>query len=67
VRDREPTVIPQGFIVERLPAKVAQGAYKPKLAGRGDAPTFGHAATSTQRVFAAADRRTIRNLAARGW
>ena len=62
-----PTVVPGGFPIQRYPARVAQGARKPRFAPRGDAPSVGHAARTTAQVFDTADRRETRNLAARGW
>ena len=64
---REEIEIPAHMKITRLPARVAQGARKPKIANRGDAPTMGHAARYTKTVAAQADRRVIRSLAARGW
>jgi hypothetical protein len=59
--------IPAHMRVTQLPARVAYGARKPKIANRGDAPTLGHAARDTKTVAAQADRRVIRSLAAIGW
>lgn len=63
----ENTVVPAGFRIARGLPMVARGAYKPKLANRGDAPTSTHAAQSAKVVFATAQHRNVRSLAARGW
>jgi hypothetical protein len=61
------TVIPDGFKIKKLAAKQAQGAYKPKIAPRGDAPTIYQAARATQTLVKASDRRRLLNYAARGF
>jgi hypothetical protein len=55
-----PTVVPDGFFIERYPARVARGARKPKvgcIAG----------AKASHLIAQSADRRVTRSLAARGW
>ena len=52
------TVIPQGFKVTQCPAKVAQGAYKPRNTGGGGAVTTGV-------VAAQANRRSLLSYAAK--
>lgn len=45
-------------------AKVALNARKPRMAGRGDAPTTTHAARSTGTVYGTADRAAVQAYAA---
>lgn len=54
------TIVPQGFVVKKISARVAAGARKPRLSGSGSAKP-----TST--VSGMADRSVIKGLAARGW
>lgn len=61
------TIVPVGFKVGRGKVMVARGAYKPRLANRGDAPTSTHAAQSGKVVFANSQHRATRALAYRGW
>jgi hypothetical protein len=60
------TIIPDGFKIKKLAAKRAHGAYKPRIAPRGDAPTIYQAARETKTLAQAADRRSLLNYAARG-
>ena len=61
----ELTAIPPGHHIEHGRPVVARGAYKPRMAGRGDAPTDTHAARSTDRVCGP-DRRALLSYASRG-
>lgn len=54
------TVIPQGMVIHKVSARVAQGARKPRLSGAGSAQP-----TST--ISQMADRSVIKGLASRGW
>lgn len=54
-------------VVKKYPAKVARGAYKPRMANRGDAPTTSHAANYTGRIVGKSQHDTVRSLAARGY
>lgn len=61
-------VIPGHIVVKRLPARVAQGAYKPRIAARGDGPSFFGAARSTADIAAQGDRRaTLARAALKNW
>lgn len=61
------TIIPPGFKIKKFAAAKAQGAYKPKIAARGDAPTIFQAARDSKTLAKAADRSALRNYAARGF
>lgn len=61
------SMVPPGYRVKRLPAKVARGAYKPKMANRGDAPTTSHAANRDGRIMGNSQHSSVRKLAARGY
>jgi hypothetical protein len=63
------TVIPSHVTITRLPARVAMGARKPKIAGRGkgERVTLTQAARATNVVCAKSYHAGIRGLAARGW
>ena len=56
--DNSTTVVPDGFIIKRLPAKIARGAYKPRNG-------VGASAQTTAAMFASADRRNLLNRASR--
>lgn len=56
-----------GFVIHRYAAKVARGAYKPKMANRGDAPTTSHAANRDGRIMGNSQHSSVRKLAARGY
>jgi hypothetical protein len=55
-----------GVNITVCPARVARGAYKPKLANRGDAPTLSHASRTTGTIRGTADRRAILTYAYKG-
>lgn len=63
---RVDTVDTTGVKITQCPARVARGAYKPKIANRGDAPTISHASRTTGTIRAVADRRVLLAYAYRG-
>ena len=57
MKAHELTAVPAGFKITQSRARIAYGAYKPRIVGvKG--------AASTSRISAAADRRNIRGYAA---
>jgi hypothetical protein len=61
------TVVPKDFKITKLPARMAYGANKPKIAPRGDAPTIFQAARNTGTLARAANRRSLLTYAARSF
>ncbi len=55
-RDDCPTVVPAGFKITKLPARVAKGAHKPRYGGGG-------AAQPTSAIAQSGDRRAIKDYA----
>lgn len=62
-----PTPDLANMLIVKCPPKVARGAYKPRMANRGDAPTSTHAAQRTGVVCDRSQHEVVRVLAKRGY